>query len=59
MSDPSEWRGQRGGTGAVYPEIQDGADGEYWIKLKRPIAGLVLYTTDSDPDYTYIVPCRD
>lgn len=48
-----------GETGAVYPMIQDGAEGTYWIKLKKPIAGYVLYSSDDDADYTYIVPCKN
>ena len=47
------------GTGAVYPMIKNGADGEYWVKIKSPKAGYVLYSSDDDSDYTYIVPCKD
>jgi hypothetical protein len=46
------------GTGAVYPQIQKEKDGSYWIKIKTPTAGYVLYTSDQDPSYKYIVPCK-
>lgn len=46
------------GTGAVYPEIQKEKDGSYWIKIKTPTTGYVLYTSDQDPSYKYIVPCK-
>ena len=46
------------GTGAVYPMIQTGDDGTYWIKLKSPKAGYVLYASDDDPNYNYLVPCE-
>ena len=45
-------------TGAVYPMIKKDSEGSYWIKLKAPKAGYVLYSSDSDPNYTYIVPCK-
>jgi hypothetical protein len=46
------------GTGAVYPMIKKSADGSYWVKIKSPKEGYVLYSSDDDPDYTYIVPCK-
>jgi hypothetical protein len=46
------------GTGAVYPQMKKDSEGSYWIKLKSPTAGWVLYTSDDDLDYTYIVPCK-
>ena len=47
------------GTGAVYPMIQKDADGAYWVKIKAPKAGYVLYSSDDDPKYTYLVPCAN
>ena len=46
------------GTGAVYPMIKKDADGAYWVKIKAPKEGYVLYSSDDDPEYTYIVPCK-
>ena len=45
------------GTGAVYPMIKKDSEGAYWVKIKSPKAGYVLYSSDSDPDYQYVVPC--
>ena len=46
------------GTGAVYPMIKKDSEGGYWIKIKSPEEGYVLYTSEDDTDYTYIVPCK-
>ena len=46
------------GTGAVYPQIQRDKDGAYWIKIKTPTAGFVLFTSEDDPNYRYLVPCK-
>ena len=46
------------GTGAVYPQMKKDSEGGYWVKIKAPQAGYVLYTTADDTDYTYIVPCK-
>jgi hypothetical protein len=46
------------GTGAVYPMMKKDSDGAYWVKIKAPKEGYVLYTSDDDLDYKYIVPCR-
>ena len=45
------------GTGAVYPMIKEDDAGGYWVKIKAPKAGYVLYSSDDDPSYTYLVPC--
>jgi len=45
------------GTGAVYPMVKKDGDGAYWVKIKAPKEGYVLYSSDDDPEYTYIVPC--
>ncbi len=46
------------GTGAVYPQMKKDKDGGYWVKIKAPAEGYVLYTSDDDTDYRYIVPCK-
>ena len=46
------------GTGAVYPQMKTDDDGGYWVKIKSPVAGYVLYTSEDDPEYRYIVPCK-
>jgi hypothetical protein len=46
------------GTGAVYPMMKKDSEGGYWIKIKSPQEGYVLYTSEDDTDYTYIVPCK-
>lgn len=46
------------GTGAVYPMMKKDSEGGYWIKIKAPQEGYVLYTTADDTDYTYVVPCK-
>ena len=45
------------GTGAVYPMIKKDSEGAFWVKIKAPKAGYVLYSSADDADYTYIVPC--
>ena len=45
------------GTGAVYPMMKKDAEGAYWVEIKAPKEGYVLYSSDDDPEYTYIVPC--
>ena len=45
------------GTGAVYPMIQKDSDGSFWVKIKAPKAGYVLYSSADDENYTYLVPC--
>lgn len=45
-------------TGAVYPEIQVDDAGAYWIRIKAPQRGYVLYGSKDDPEYSYIVPCE-
>ena len=46
------------GTGAVYPQMKKDKDGGYWVKIKSPAAGYVLYTSEDDTEYRYIVPCK-
>ena len=46
------------GTGAVYPQMKKDKDGGYWVKIKAPASGYVLYTSEDDTDYRYIVPCK-
>lgn len=46
------------GTGAVYPQMKKDKEGGYWIKIKVPYEGYVLYTSDDDTEYRYIVPCK-
>ena len=46
------------GTGAVYPQIKTDDEGGYWVKIKSPTAGYVLYTSEDDSEYRYIVPCK-
>ena len=46
------------GTGAVYPQIKTDEEGGYWVKIKSPKAGYVLYTSEDDSAYRYIVPCK-
>ncbi|HEX8313067.1 MAG TPA: SH3 domain-containing protein [Chthoniobacteraceae bacterium] len=46
------------GTGAVYPMIKTDAEGGYWIKIKSPIAGYVLYASQDDEDFRYLIPCE-
>ncbi len=45
------------GTGAVYPMVKKDGDGAYWVKVKAPKDGYVLYSSDDDPSYAYLVPC--
>ena len=46
------------GTGAVYPMMKKSADGGYWLKIKAPKAGYVLYAVQDDPNFRYLVPCK-
>ena len=46
-------------TGAVYPIMKKTNDGSYWVKIKSPVAGYVLYTSDDDLEYSYIKPCKN
>ncbi len=46
-------------AGAVYPMIKTSSDGGYWVKIKAPKAGYVLYATKDDPDFRYLVPCEE
>lgn len=46
------------GTGAVYPMMKTSSDGGFWVKIKAPQAGYVLYATKDDPDFRYLVPCK-
>lgn len=46
------------GTGAVYPMMKTSSDGGFWVKIKTPKAGYVLYATKDDPEYRYLVPCK-
>ena len=29
-----------------------------WVKIKAPVKGWVLFASDDDPEYTYLVPCE-
>jgi hypothetical protein len=50
--------GQKGeGSGTVHPQITKQADGSYWVKIKSPIPGWVLFAGQDDPSYRYLVPC--
>lgn len=46
------------GAGAVYPMMKKDSTGGYWIKIKAPKEGYVLYTSADDTEYRYIVPCK-
>jgi hypothetical protein len=49
--------GERQEGGTVRPELTKQSDGSYWVKIKSPIAGWVLFAVQNDPNYRYLVPC--
>ncbi|HEX8373081.1 MAG TPA: SH3 domain-containing protein [Chthoniobacterales bacterium] len=45
-------------TGAVYPIIKTDSDGGYWIKIKGPKVGYVLFASKDDEEFRYLIPCE-
>jgi hypothetical protein len=45
------------GSGTVHPVLAKESDGSYWVKIKSPMPGWVLFAVPNDPAYRYLVPC--
>ncbi|MFN2475700.1 MAG: SH3 domain-containing protein [Chthoniobacterales bacterium] len=51
--------GEDNGPDLVRPAIQVEADGSYWIQIKKPLAGWVLFASKADPKFHYLIPCQE